>query len=98
MCLDQGHKAVKPVRLECATPQSRVKHSTTEPLASLDLKHDCQKHYRLVVYAYSDKPSLQNFHVMETRGIILYLSVYFQLSVELYIHVLSHTIILLGSA
>ena len=29
MCLAQGHNAVTPVRLEPATPQSRVKHSTT---------------------------------------------------------------------
>ena len=34
MCLAQGHKTVRPVRLETATPQSRVKHSTTEPLRS----------------------------------------------------------------
>ena len=27
MCLAQGHKAVTPVRLETATPQSQVKHS-----------------------------------------------------------------------
>ena len=31
MCLAQGHNAVMPVRLEPATLQSRVKHSTTEP-------------------------------------------------------------------
>ena len=30
-CLVQGHNAVLPVRLEPATPLSRVKHSTTEP-------------------------------------------------------------------
>ena len=30
MCLAQGHIAVKPVRLEPATPRSLVKHSTTE--------------------------------------------------------------------
>ena len=30
-CLAQGHNAVPLVRLEPATPQSRVKHSTTEP-------------------------------------------------------------------
>ena len=29
------HNAVTPVRLEPATPRSRVKHSTTEPLRSL---------------------------------------------------------------
>ena len=28
------HKAVRPVRLEPATPGSRVTHSTTEPLCS----------------------------------------------------------------
>ena len=33
----QGHNAVKPVRLEPVAPQSRVMHSTTEPLCSLDL-------------------------------------------------------------
>ena len=35
MSLAQGHKSVKLVRLEPATPRSRVKHSTTEPLCSL---------------------------------------------------------------
>ena len=30
-CLAEGHKAVALVRFEPATPQSRVKHSTTEP-------------------------------------------------------------------
>ena len=35
MCLAQGHNAVKPVRLEPAAPQSKAKHSTTEPLRSL---------------------------------------------------------------
>ena len=34
MCLAQGSNAVMPVRLKPATPQSRVKHSTTEPLCS----------------------------------------------------------------
>ena len=33
MCLAQGHYAVMPVRLEPTAPQSRVKHSTIEPLA-----------------------------------------------------------------
>ena len=33
--LAQGHNAVTPVRLEPAALQSRVKHSTTEPLRSL---------------------------------------------------------------
>ena len=32
MCLAQGYNAVPPVRIEPATPQSQVKHSTTEPL------------------------------------------------------------------
>ena len=36
MCLAQGHKAVMPVRLEPAAPRSQVKHSTTEPLRSLN--------------------------------------------------------------
>ena len=30
--LSQGHNKVSPVRFEPAKPQSRVKHSTTEPL------------------------------------------------------------------
>ena len=34
MCLAQGQNAVTPVRLEPAAPQSRVKHSFTEPLHS----------------------------------------------------------------
>ena len=34
-CLAQGHITVPPVRLEPATPRSRVKHSTTEPPRSL---------------------------------------------------------------
>ena len=34
MCHAQGHNAVTSVRLESATPRSRVKHSTTEPLSS----------------------------------------------------------------
>ena len=36
MCLPQGHKAVMLVRLESATLQPRVKHSTTEPLRFLN--------------------------------------------------------------
>ena len=31
----KDHNAVTPVRLEPAVPQSRVKHSTTDPLCSL---------------------------------------------------------------
>ena len=38
MYLAQGHNAVTPVRLKPATPWSRVKHSTTEPLRSLLLR------------------------------------------------------------
>ena len=34
MCLAQGHKAVMLVKLEPATPRSRVKHSTSESLGS----------------------------------------------------------------
>ena len=34
MCLAKGLNAVTPVSLEPAAPQSRVKHSTTEPLCS----------------------------------------------------------------
>ena len=35
MSLAQGHNAVTPVRLQPPDPRSRVKHSTTEPLRSL---------------------------------------------------------------
>ena len=35
MCLAQGHNTVTPARLKPAASQSRVKHSTTEPLRSL---------------------------------------------------------------
>ena len=34
MCLAQGHNTVMPVRLEPATAQSPVKHTTTKPLRS----------------------------------------------------------------
>ena len=33
--LAQGHNTVTPMRLKCAAPWSRDKHSTTEPLHSL---------------------------------------------------------------
>ena len=47
MCLAQGHNAVTPVRLEPAVPRSRAKHSTTEPLRSLDpFEHLDQHHIR----------------------------------------------------
>ena len=32
MCLSQAHNPMTPVRLEPATPQCCIKHSTTEPL------------------------------------------------------------------
>ena len=35
MCLDQGHIAVPPMRLEPTSLRFRDKHSTTEPLGSL---------------------------------------------------------------
>ena len=35
----KDHNAVTPVRLEPATPRSRVKHSTTKPLRSLDVEY-----------------------------------------------------------
>ena len=38
----KDHKAVTPVRLEPAALRSRVKHSTTEPLRSLDRQTDEQ--------------------------------------------------------
>ena len=38
MCLAQGHNAMTPLRLEPAALQSRVEHSTTEPLPSLFCK------------------------------------------------------------
>ena len=36
MCLAPGQNAVTPVRLESVAPRSRVKHSTTGPLRSLE--------------------------------------------------------------
>ena len=44
--LAQGHNTVTPVRLEPATPRSRVKHSTTEPLCSLKLQSPEIFHFR----------------------------------------------------
>ena len=38
MCLAQGYNAVTLVRLEPVALRSRVKHSTTEPLRSLQSK------------------------------------------------------------
>ena len=38
----KDHNAVTPVRLKPAAPPSQVKHSTTEPLRSLDLSDKCQ--------------------------------------------------------
>ena len=40
MCLAQAHNAVTPLRLKPTTLQSRVKHSTTEPLRSLQNRMD----------------------------------------------------------
>ena len=37
MCLAQGHNTVMPVRLKPVAPLSRVKHSSTEPLCSLNV-------------------------------------------------------------
>ena len=36
MCLAQGHNAVLPVRFKSATSPFFVKHTTTEPLCSLN--------------------------------------------------------------
>ena len=40
MCLAQGHNTVTPVKLKPVAPQSRVKHSITEPLRSLEDKEN----------------------------------------------------------
>ena len=49
MCLAQGHNPVMPVRLEPTTPQSRVKHSTTElPYGSKLLTVKVQSHCRMM--------------------------------------------------
>ena len=37
MCLAQGNNTETPVRLEPAAPRSGVKHSTTEPLRSVQI-------------------------------------------------------------
>ena len=39
MCLAQEHNTMTHVRLEPLAPRCRVKHSTTEPLRSLDFMH-----------------------------------------------------------
>ena len=44
-CLVQGHSAVPPVRFEPSTPQSRVKHSTTEPLSSKGVNFTKRNNY-----------------------------------------------------
>ena len=57
MCFAQGHNGVSLVRLEPTTPQSQVKHSTTESLIDLPkqnmahipygqgvIKHDLYRH------------------------------------------------------
>ena len=49
----KDHNAVTPVRLEPATPRSRVKHSTTEPLGSL---LDILWHF---IWVFTDCQSLQ---------------------------------------
>ena len=47
MCFAQGHNAVTPVRLESTLPQSRVKHSTTEPLWYIDnVQEDRMRHLK----------------------------------------------------
>ena len=45
MCLAQGHTTVMPVRLKHTTPQSRVKHSTTESVGP-DLGPKIDKGYK----------------------------------------------------
>ena len=59
----KNHNAVTPVSLEPAAPHSRVKHSTTEPLHSLDPDLD-PNHLRLIVFLkeYFEKVNFQ------TRG------------------------------
>ena len=49
MCLAQGQNAVLPVRLEPATTQSLVKHSTTEPLHYMSQMLHSSSTYILVV-------------------------------------------------
>ena len=41
MCLDHGHSAETPVRLEPAAPRSRVRYSPTEPLCSKEIVPYC---------------------------------------------------------
>ena len=43
MCFAHGHNTMMPVRLEPAAPRSRVKHSTTEPLCSLNHQTETAK-------------------------------------------------------
>ena len=50
MCLVQGQGAVVPMRLEPATPLSRVQHSTTEPLRSPSVACKCLRQGLILAY------------------------------------------------
>ena len=54
MCLAEGDNAVPPVRLEPATPWSRVKHSTTE-LLNLALNLKCENYKDTVNAKYQNR-------------------------------------------
>ena len=80
MCLAQGHTIVTLVRLESAAPQSRVKHSTTEPLRSpvwgkkeltvlLDLRDNFAKELKNNYYSWSFSfNSFVTFHGQKIWG------------------------------
>ena len=69
MCLAQRHNALTPVRLESATPWSRVKHSSTEPLRSQVSVYYLYYRYGMhfynplepIVYAYPDQSDEHTF-------------------------------------
>ena len=68
MCLAQGHNTVTPVRLKHAAPQSRVKHSTTEPLRSHLVVTDCTHKSRAMkarpnFFLYAPSTIFQFIHV-----------------------------------
>ena len=71
MCLVQGHNTVALVRLKPAVPRSRVKHSTTEPLRSLN---DSLAHEKSTKYAKSENTARskisRGFYFRETSHML----------------------------
>ena len=69
MCLAQGLNTVKPVRLEPAAHQSRVNHSTTEPLRSQAVTYDFGQ-CDILTSVDSDKAVQPPFKLRETPNAV----------------------------